>query len=101
MRKMLSLAFNGITSLSIKPIRMITSLGFVIFILSIIIALYYLIGKLWDGDVVKGWTTLIISVWMIGGLELLAIGIVGEYIGKIYLETKQRPRFIVDKYLKK
>ena len=101
LKKMLAFAVDGITSLSIKPIRMITTIGIVIFLVSIVMLLYYLVGYLTGADVVKGWTTLIISIWAIGGLELLAIGIVGEYIGKIYLESKHRPRFIVEKYLKK
>ncbi len=101
LKKMIAFAIDGITSLSIKPIRMITTIGIGIFLVSIVMLLYYFIAYLMGADVVKGWTTLIISIWAIGGLELLAIGIVGEYIGKIYLETKQRPRFIVDKYLKK
>lgn len=101
LKKMLAFAVDGITSLSIKPIRMITFLGIVLFVISIIMLIYYFVGYIVGANVVKGWTTLIISIWAIGGLQLLAIGIVGEYIGKIYLETKQRPRFIVDKYLKK
>ncbi len=101
LKKMLAFAIDGITSLSIKPIRFITGLGISIFVLSIIMLLYYLIGFALGGSTERGWMTLIISIWAIGGLQLLAIGIVGEYIGKIYLETKARPRFIVEEYLRK
>lgn len=99
LKKMLSFAFDGITSFSIRPIRMITALGLLIFLCSIIMLIYFLVIYL-SGNTVSGWTSTIISVWAIGGLELLSIGVVGEYIGKIYLETKHRPRFIVDQYLK-
>lgn len=100
LKKMISFALDGITSLSIKPIRCIVSLGFLIFVISILLLIYYTIGY-FLGRTVEGWATLVISIWGIGGLELLAIGIIGEYIGKIYMETKQRPRFIVEEYLRK
>lgn len=97
-RKMLSFAIEGITSLSIKPIRMITFLGFFIFLVSIGILIYSLVRH-FMGATIVGWTTLMVSVWAIGGLILLSLGVVGEYIGKIYLETKARPRFIVEQFL--
>ena len=97
-KKMLSFALEGVTSFSIKPIRMITALGFLIFSISIIMLAYFLIVYL-IGKTVPGWTTIVISVWAIGGLQLLALGIIGEYIGKIYMETKERPKFIVETYL--
>lgn len=100
LKKMVSFALDGITSLSIKPIRFITSLGFLLFVISIFLLIYYGIGY-FRGRTIQGWATLVISIWGIGGLELLAIGIIGEYIGKIYMETKGRPRFIVEEYLKK
>lgn len=100
LKKMISFALDGITSLSIKPIRFITSLGFLLFAISIILLIYYGIGY-FMGKTIQGWATLVISIWGIGGLELLAIGIIGEYIGKIYMETKERPRYIVEEYLKK
>lgn len=100
LKKMVSFALDGITSLSIKPIRFITSLGFLLFVISIVLLIYYGIGY-FMGRTIQGWATLVISIWGIGGLELLAIGIIGEYIGKIYMETKERPRFIVEEYLKK
>ena len=96
--KMFSFAVEGITSLSTKPIRMITGLGFFVFLVSIIILLYSLIRH-FMGATIVGWTTLMVSVWAIGGLILLSLGVVGEYIGKIYLETKARPRFIIDEFL--
>jgi hypothetical protein len=92
---MLAFAVEGITSLSVKPIRFITALGVVIFLVSIIMLIYFLIAKA-VGDTVRGWASTIVSVWAIGGLQMLAIGVIGEYIGKIYLETKARPKFIVD-----
>ena len=89
---------QGITSLSTKPIRMITFLGFFIFLVSIGILIYSLVRH-FMGATIVGWTTLMVSVWGIGGLILLSLGVVGEYIGKIYLETKARPRFIVEQFL--
>ena len=96
--KMLSFAIEGITSLSTKPIRMITFLGFFIFLVSIGILIYSLVRH-FMGATIVGWTTLMVSVWGIGGLILLSLGVVGEYIGKLYLETKARPRFIVEQFL--
>lgn len=96
--KMLSFAVEGITSFSTKPIRMITGLGFLIFIISIGMLIYSLIRH-FMGATIVGWTTLMVSVWAIGGLILLSLGIVGEYIGKIYLETKERPRFMVEQFI--
>lgn len=99
LKKMLAFAFEGITSLSIKPIRLITTTGFFIFGISIAMLIYFLIRH-FTGATIAGWTSTIVSIWAIGGLQLLAIGIIGEYIGKIYLESKHRPKFIIDKYLK-
>ena len=96
--KMLSFAVEGVTSLSTKPIRMITGLGFLIFIVSIGMLIYSL-TRHFMGATIVGWTTLMVSVWGIGGLILLSLGVVGEYIGKIYLETKARPRFIIEQFL--
>lgn len=96
--KMLSLAVEGLTSLSTKPLRMITGLGFFIFIVSIGMLIYSLVRH-FTGATIVGWTTLMVSVWAIGGLILLSLGVVGEYIGKIYLETKARPRFIIEEFL--
>ena len=99
LKKMISFALNGITSFSIKPLRMITALGILIFSVSILMLVYFLIRH-FTGNTVQGWTTLAASVWAIGGLQLLAIGVVGEYIGKIYMETKARPKYVIEKYLK-
>ena len=98
LKKMLALAWEGITSLSIQPIRVITWSGIIIFIVSLIMIIYSLVS-FFIGASVSGWASTLCSIWALGGLQLLAIGIIGEYIGKIYLETKRRPRFIVEKYL--
>ena len=98
LKKMLAFATDGITSFSIKPIRLITSCGILIFAVSILMLLYFLAVH-FMGRTVAGWTSMIISIWAIGGLQLLAIGIVGEYIGKIYLETKERPKYIIETVL--
>ena len=96
--KMLSFAVQGITSLSTKPIKMITSLGFFIFFVSIVVLIYSLVRH-YTGHTIPGWTTTVLSVWAIGGLIMISLGVIGEYIGKIYLETKNRPRFIIENYL--
>ncbi len=100
LRKMLSFAMEGITSLSVKPIRMITSLGICIFTVSLVMLVYFLVRH-FTGHTVAGWTSLALSVWAIGGLQLLAIGVIGEYIGKIYLETKKRPKYLIQTFLHK
>ncbi|MBO5447687.1 MAG: glycosyltransferase family 2 protein [Ruminococcus sp.] len=95
LKKMIAFAVEGITSLSVKPIRFITFLGILVFLISLIMLIYFLVT--WAaGDTVRGWASTITSVWAIGGLQLLAIGIIGEYIGKIYLETKARPKYIIE-----
>lgn len=96
--KMVSFAVEGITSLSTKPLRMITGLGFFIFLVSIGMLIYSLVRH-FMGATIVGWTTLMVSVWAIGGLILLSLGVVGEYIGKIYLETKMRPRYLIEQFL--
>ena len=98
LKKMLNFAWDGITSFSIKPLRMICVLGFMILFISISIMIYSLIRKL-TGNTVPGWTFLSISIWFIGGIQMISIGIIGEYIGKIYQETKQRPRYIIEEIL--
>ena len=98
LKKMLNFAWDGITSFSVKPLRIICTLGFVILFASIIIMLYSLIRKL-TGNTVDGWSFLAISIWFIGGLQMISIGIIGEYVGKMYNETKQRPRFIISESL--
>ncbi|MEG1777551.1 MAG: glycosyltransferase, partial [Angelakisella sp.] len=96
--KMLNFALDGITSMSVKPIRMITVLGFLIFLFSILMSVYF-VAIHFMGRTVTGWTTVVVSVWAIGGLQLLAIGIIGEYLGKNYLESKHRPRYIIESFL--
>ena len=99
LKKMLAFAWEGLTSLSVKPIRMIMTLGSAIFLVSIAMLIYSVVRHAMGATLV-GWTSTVVSIWAIGGLQLLAIGIIGEYIGKVYLETKQRPKFIVEEYLK-
>lgn len=98
LKKMLALAFNGISSFSVKPITMIMWLGVIIIMASLLATVYALISY-FAGSVVPGWTSLILSVWLLGGLQLLAIGMVGMYIGKIYMEVKARPRYNIEKVL--
>ena len=98
LKKMLALAINGITSFSIKPISLITWLGALIIIGCVFAAVYALVSY-FTGNVVQGWTSLILSIWFIGGVQLLAIGLVGQYIGKIYVEVKHRPRYNIEKVL--
>ena len=98
LKKMLAFAFDGISSFSVKPIRFIVWLGFVIFIVSIGMLIYSIVEHML-GDTVRGWSSLIVSIWALGGLQLLAIGIIGEYIGKVYMETKGRPRYAVEEVL--
>ena len=94
LKKMLALAFDGITSLSIKPIRMITALGLVISLISFLLILYAL-ASFFQGTVVPGWSSSLIAVCLLGGIQLICLGVIGEYVGKIYLETKARPRYII------
>lgn len=100
LKKMLAFAFDGITSFSVKPIRMICTFGLLVFLISIAMLIYSIFIH-YIGKTVPGWSSLIVSVWALGGLQLLAIGIVGEYIGKVYLEVKERPRFCIQDILDK
>ena len=100
LKKMLAFAMEGITSLSTRPIKFITTLGFGIFMVSILM-LAYTVFRWATGAAITGWASTLCSIWAIGGLMLLAIGVIGEYIGKIYLETKERPRFLIEKVLDK
>ena len=97
-KKMLAFAIDGITSFSVKPLRLITTVGLGIFVVSLFMLLYTLISWI-TGQTVVGWTSTLASIWMIGGIQLLSLGIIGEYVGKIYNETKRRPRFIIERYL--
>lgn len=98
LKKMLSFAEDGITSFSVKPLRIISTFGIVIAGLSVFGLLYSLISKL-TGNAVSGWTAIVASIWLLGGIQLLCIGVCGEYIGKIYSEVKGRPRFHVEQLL--
>lgn len=98
LKKMLTFAIDGITSFSIKPIRLITSIGFIALFACVIYTIYALV-RYFMGLTVAGWLSTTLSVWLFGSLNLIGIGVVGEYIGKIYLETKGRPRFIIEKYI--
>ena len=98
LKKMLNFAWDGITSFSVKPIRMVLNIGIIMFAISILMLIYALTVKIL-GNTVSGWTFIICSIWMIAGVQMLSLGIIGEYIGKIYSETKARPRFIIEKDL--
>ena len=100
LKKMIAFAADGITSFSVKPIRLVFSAGVVVFLISLVMLLYALVSKL-AGHTSAGWTSLMGSIWLLGGIQLLSLGIVGEYIGKIYNETKRRPRFIIESVLNK
>lgn len=99
LKKMLAFAMQGIMSFSVKPIQWITALGAMFVLLGVVMAVYTL-GSLIFGNAVSGWASLMISIWFIGGVQLVALGLIGQYIGKIYLETKRRPRFILETHLK-
>ena len=98
LKKMLSFALDGITSFSVKPLKLISNLGILISVLSILVLLYALISY-FAGWAVTGWTAIVCSIWLLGGLQMLCLGVVGGYIGKIYSEVKARPRYRVEEYL--
>lgn len=98
LKKMLAFAFDGISSFSVKPMRMIIHAGALMFAVSIIMLIYSLIRN-WMGATIVGWTSLMVSIWMVGGIQLLCLGVIGEYIGKIYSETKRRPRYLIESVL--
>ncbi|MCQ2464127.1 MAG: glycosyltransferase family 2 protein [Oscillospiraceae bacterium] len=100
LKKMLAFAVNGITSFSTKPLKLITTLGGIMSVLSIIAFIWAFVVKI-VGHSEIGWSSMMCSIWLIGGLQLLCLGIIGEYVGKIYAEVKQRPRFIIDKFINK
>lgn len=95
LKKMMSLALDGITSFSIKPVRVITGLGLLVMFVSILMILYSLIVHV-IGQPVSGWTSLNISIWLLSGLQLFSIGVIGEYVGRTYMETKKRPRYFIE-----
>lgn len=94
--KMLSFAWDGVTSFSVKPLRLISAMGFFLFIMSIFLCIYAIISYSFIGTV-PGWASIVLPMYLLGGIQLLGIGIIGEYAGKIYAEVKQRPRFIIEK----
>ena len=98
LKKMLNFAWDGITSFSVKPIRLVLNVGVIILFLSFLMILYSIIQKVL-GNTVDGWTFIVCSLWLLGGIQMLSLGIIGEYIGKIYSETKARPRYLVTDYL--
>lgn len=98
LKKMIKFATEGITSFSVTPLKMITSLGFIMSIFSFLILIYALIAK-FTGNTVSGWTFIIVSIWLVAGIQMISLGIIGEYIGKIYKETKRRPKYIIEKKL--
>lgn len=98
LRKMIALAVDGVTSFSNKPIRYVMATGFLCALLGLVMAIYAIVTRV-TGHTVQGWASLMMSVWLIGGMQLIATGMIGEYIGKIYMEVKRRPKFILDEYL--
>ena len=98
LKKMLNFAWDGVTSFSVRPIRFILNLGIIIFIVSCLVSIYSIIVYLM-GNAVPGWTFLACSIWMLAGIEMLSLGIIGEYVGKVYNETKGRPRYIISRNL--
>lgn len=99
LKKMLDFAFEGVSSCSVKPLKLISRFGIIISLLSVFGLLYALISYI-TGNAVDGWTAIVASIWLLGGIQLLCLGVVGTYIGKIYSEVKERPRFKIDKYIK-
>lgn len=95
-RKMLSFAFDGLTSFSIAPLRLVTAVGTLVFILSICMSFYVMYHRIVVGGTVPGWASIVLPIYLLGGLQIMSVGMVGEYIGKIYKEVKARPRFIIE-----
>ena len=92
---MIHFALDGITSFSIAPIHLILSLGIITTIVSIVLTIYTLVQKIM-GHVVSGWSSLMISIWLLGGIQLISISTIGEYVGKVFTEVKHRPRFNIE-----
>lgn len=99
-KKMFAFAIDGITSCSVKPIRLITAIGMLISFVSAFLLIYVVIGY-FLGNTIEGWATLMVLICFFGGFQIMSIGVVGEYVGKIYLETKERPRYIISEHMKK
>jgi glycosyltransferase involved in cell wall biosynthesis len=99
LRKMLALALDAVTSFSVAPLRFITGIGFLVFVLSILMGLWTLWVKLFTDHAVPGWASTMLPIYFLGGIQILCIGIIGEYLGKVYQETKGRPRYIIEKHV--
>ena len=99
LKKMIAFAAEGVTSLSNRPIRWVLGLGAVCALLGVAMAVY-VIASLVQGRTVAGWASMMMSIWLLGGLQLIALGVIGEYVGKVYMETKRRPKFILEEHLK-
>ena len=97
-KKMLALAFDGITSFSVKPINYILGLGIIVLFICFVAAVYAFVSY-FSGNVTEGWTSLILSIWFLGGVQLICLGVIGEYIGKTYKEVKRRPKYNIETYL--
>ncbi|MBQ3305942.1 glycosyltransferase family 2 protein [Candidatus Saccharibacteria bacterium] len=100
LKKMMGFAWDGITSFSVKPIRIILAVGIIVSVISLLVLLYALIVNML-GQAVSGWTFIICSIWLLGGIQMFSIGLIGEYVGKIYAETKRRPRYIIEKIVER
>ena len=98
LKKMLHFAWDGITSFSVKPIKMVLSVGIIMFVISLFVLIYSIVVKLL-GFAVSGWTFIVCSIWLVSGIQMLSIGLIGEYVGKIYSETKHRPRYVVEEII--
>ncbi len=98
LKKMISFAFNGITSFSDKPLTLILYLGFIAILISLIAVIYSLVQH-FNGQTIQGWTSLFASIWFIGGVQLVSLGIIGQYVGKTFIESKKRPRYYIESYL--
>jgi polyisoprenyl-phosphate glycosyltransferase len=99
LRKMLGLALNAVTSFSIVPLRLITAIGFLVFSFSALMVLWTLWVRLFTDEAVPGWTSTTLPIYLLGGLQILCLGVIGEYLGKLYQEAKNRPRYIIEKSL--
>ena len=97
LRRMIGLAVNAITSFSIMPLRMISVLGFMVSLVTLFLAAWILFASFTHSQLVPGWASTVLPIYFLGGVQLIGIGIIGEYIGKIYFETKRRPRYFIDR----
>ena len=98
LKKMISFAFNGVTSFSDKPLTLILYLGFIAIFVSLVAVIYSLVQH-FNGHTIQGWTSLFASIWFIGGVQLVSLGVIGQYVGKTFIETKKRPRYYIESYL--